>query len=288
MNLTRTLATTLAAAATGALATTLAATVAATARRRRRTGTTQTTPQGQEEGNLWRDSTGGCLPNDGIYLNTRFTLHGLDGSNQGIALALLRDRIAACDPANTDPANPDPEASLDDTLDLTDDLDLDYDEALRSCVEVALNLALNLAEHHLPDPSASIDLDEDTDEVAVDFEMLHLLAGQILTQIAIQHEISATEHAQQCGPCTAEGDQAPLRLRAQFCRDVADDLLTNHHSEDLVMRGLPVATALDVLCLLMRFIETQHGVSQAEQIDHLTHGLAQAIAHTQTPITPQP
>jgi hypothetical protein len=241
---------------------------------------------GRKSKDVFRDSTGGCTPDVGHYVDARILVHDIDGTHQGIATVLLRERFNVDADARTDDTARTELDGLGDFNDNRDEatLDLDYDEALRSIVEAVINLALNMAEAEFDEQCQCGDDDCDG---GLDLETLHLVAGRKLVEFAITFETAAGNHAGHCKICAAEGTRSPLYLRAQFCRDLADDLLTNFDSNVVNMRGVPIAAAEDVLGHMVEYIEQAHGVPVSTQIERLTKGVAQSIAHKEGHQTPQ-
>lgn len=224
----------------------------------------------RREHDTWTAGTAGCKPDHSAYLDYRVCVHEVDGSHQGLAISMLRDRLLPT------PAAPlPPELAGLDSGALVQDLN--YDDALRSCIEVCLNLALEMAEAECE--TECLCGEADCDAAGYDYETLHLVAAQKMTEFALTFEAKARQHAHDCHPCTEAGDQAPALLRARFCRDIADDLLTNFESDDTVLRGVPIPAAVDVLVVMAQTIEGGYDTPVSMQIDRLATGLASAIAH---------
>lgn len=215
-----------------------------------------------------RDGTGGCTPDVGYFIDADLVVRDVDGSNQGIAIAILRDTFLSPDgqPEGSDEPAP---------------FEIEYDSALRSLVEVGLVLALELAEHEVEVIHDCGD-DECHGNGEVDPEMVliqTLVAGRKLIELAMGYEKFADEHAQECRVCHKEGARAPAYMRAQFCRDLSDDVLTNFDNDHVEMHGVPIAAATDVVEALVTINEKAHGVPVADQIARLTENVAAALAH---------
>lgn len=220
----------------------------------------------------WRTQTGGCRPDFGAYMDDQVIVHGVDGTHQGLAVAMLRDKflVAETAPEDLEPVEP---------------LELEYEEAFRSAVEVAINVALNLAED---DATGTCECgDSECQTPAVEPSLWPLIAGSKMVKFALMFESAARAHAAGCRECAAAGKSAPTYLRARFCRDLSDQLLTNYFTSDSAsMRGVPVNAAVDVVVEMMRFRAADAGISTADQLTHLTTSVAYAVANVEAGQTP--
>lgn len=205
-------------------------------------------------------SSAGCGRTTGFYPDKPVVVPMADGSHQGPCLAMLREDRDP-DAANIAPFN------------------VDYDEALRSCTEVALNLALNFAEAEFAGPCDCGD--EDCDSGDVEIETLHLVAGRKMLLFAKTFEDVSAHHNRRCRACRRAGTRSTVALSAQFCRDLADDLLTNFEADDIVLRGVPIHAAMEVIEAMIDFGTSAHDVDADEQINGLATNLCRAIAHAE-------
>lgn len=223
----------------------------------------RTMSRAMQKRRIWKKTTGGCAPDLSIYPDAVLHIE-VDGSHQGFALAMLRDR-------------------LDENQ--TTAMEFGYAEALRACLELTINLALNLAE-----PECEVECvcgDDDCDSDAVNYELLHLVAGRKMAEFAVAFETQAEQHATGCRTCKTAGTQSPGHLRARFARDISDDLLTNATSNSVRVHGAPIPAAMDVICAMTEVTEAELGIPVAVQIDSLATGLASAIAHQEAHTAPQ-
>jgi hypothetical protein len=200
----------------------------------------------------WRVASEGCTPDHGAYMDARLAIHHVDGSHLGYAVAMLRE-------------------TLDDNPGI-EPFDVDYPEALRSCIEVAYHLAFNIAEQEITESSH-----EPTGH-ALSVQVLHLVAGRAMAHFARGFEEGARAHALACTSCDKAGTDSPKHMRARFCRDLSDDLLLNYAADDAILRGVPIPAAMDAVKEMMETIEIRYDVSIEEQVASLTKATAYGVA----------
>ena len=230
-----------------------------------------------------RTRSGGCDPDVGMFIDAPLVVHGVDGTNQGLAIAILRERNfdadenAVADPATGQPSRP------------AEPLEVEYPEALRSFVEVAMVLAMEMAEHDLGEEH---DCDDENGcelgdmGTAAMMMLLNGVAGRKLLEFAQSYEKFGTNHARVCRVCRKAGLRSPMFFRARFCRDLADDLMTNFDDDTVTVNGVPLAAATEVIQSMLDVIEQAYDVPAETQIARLTAGVAASIFQKET--SPQP
>lgn len=229
-----------------------------------------------------RRSTSGCQPDRGDWPGGDVVLDHVDGTHTGLCVALLREKFATHSPTTLSPET-DPSHGLD--LRATPCIEAsteeqilarhDYEDVLRSIIETAMVLVLDLAMTQIKDCRCD---DPECASAEVDVDVLYLVAGKKMTEFALGFEIAADDHAEQCPDCAAAEHHAPGLVRARFCRDIADDLLANSDHDDTLVRGVPLTAAFDVTCAIIDTMHRGYGESPAAQIEQVASGLIRALA----------
>lgn len=206
------------------------------------------------------DEDAPCELDAGPYPGEPFVLHDVDGSGTGPCIAALRERYLVEDGSATEILQ-----------------NFDYMDLMRAFAEVTLVLAMDLADTQFEPCGCD---DEDCPNQEPDPEMHHMVAGRYLLYAAQSFEAKHLQHVQFCDVCAEAGYVAPGLVRAQFARDVADDLICNA-GDDIVLSGVPLQAAFDVVCNLLEVIANITGESPEDQINDLGKGLARLTAYSE-------
>lgn len=199
-----------------------------------------------------------CDPDEGAYPEGRIVIRALDGSAIGPCVAALRE------------AHLTENGSVQHLVE-----NLDYLSLLRSFVEVTYLTVMDLALESF----VACDCDNpDCWNKEMDPEARVLQAGRLLLRGAMTFEGAYRDHVDSCKTCTNDGPRARHLVRAQFCRDLADDILTNGDDPDLVLNGAPLQAAFDVVNSFMLTLAHNSDTSIPEQIEHLSEYIAEVTA----------
>lgn len=210
----------------------------------------------------WRhDRAHDCTLDEGDFPDAHLVLHDIDGSATGLAIAALREQYLSDNPQVSEIVT-----------------SFSYGEILRSFVETALVLAIDLAQASF----VACDCDDPgCPNQESDPEITPLVAGRILVAAALNFEHLHYSHLDHCRTCAKAGHLARGLLRSRFCRDLADDLLTNADCLDVVVRGVPHQAAFDVVCALISTLSRVTGVSVEQYVTDMSRGVAMATGYAE-------
>lgn len=149
------------------------------------------------------------------------------------------------------------------------------DHLRESAVELVLLLARNMSRpvvtFHGDQP------DERTGSVVdhvLEFLSHHTVVSFLLIR-AQELEFRDHQHRQTCRPCRS-ADMSPLMARSRLCRDIADEIALEHHTE-MAIHEIPPVVALDVAQILLAHASNNGAGTPAEQISELRRSLAEHI-----------
>lgn len=209
------------------------------------------------------DPSGICEFATGPAARERNVFAPLDGTRSGPAVAALREMYSSDG------------GSVDVVLDSFAD-----DELISSIAEVTGILAVQA--NNAEATEQRFDPEDDTVYLTYDVALATLLGGRGLLLLARDHEGEHLSHVGSCAGCRRDGSSAHL-VRAQWCRDLADELITNPEASPFLVHDVDIADALHVLQDVFEHYCDATGTEATEAVEALAHGLALTAAVQHSP-----
>lgn len=224
-----------------------------------------------------------AIETDGDYPRGHVRVDEVDGTHMGLAVAILRDRVARHEshfgPESDDSAVVGP-VSVHRTDGIEDwvTANYDYHEIARSSLEASIVLAYSIgdalarSEGDIPE-DLDVEVTPLSERPAV-YRIVSDAAVRVLHDMSHDFERAHLHHAAECDWCASADMDAPGRMRARLFRDLAEDLSTRPDEASVVFHGTSLNALFDVAYSLLATSAGILGIEPVDQVDVLLESVA--------------